>query len=137
MQALTLPASLESLAALRRFVADVCTDLGRDSLAVYRLQLAVDEIASNAIIYGGADRRGPCTFTLLVEKTPEALTVILEDYGGPFDPRTAPQHPPPGGWGVRLALEGVDRFDYQHQGERNRNIFVLNRPRPPGADPGS
>lgn len=137
MQSLTLPASLESLSALRRFLAETSACIGRDDQAVYDLQLAVDEIATNAVHYGGADKRGPATFTLLAEKTPDQFTVTLEEYGQEFDPRTAPQHPPPGGWGVRLALEGVDRFDYQRDGERNRNIFVLKRARPLVVDLGN
>ena len=130
MQTLTLPASVESLSALRRFLAEVSAGIGRDDQAVYDLKLAVDEIATNAITHGGAGQRKPGTFTLSAKTTADALTVTLEDYGERFDSRTAPYHPPPGNWGVRLALEGVDRFEYQRDGERNRNIFVLSRPRP-------
>ncbi len=129
MQTLTVPASVESLSALRRFLAQVSAGIGRDDQAVYDLKLAVDEIATNAITHGGAGQREPGTFTLSAETTPDALTVTLEDYGERFDSRTAPYHPPPGNWGVRLAIEGVDRFEYQRDGERNRNIFVLSRHR--------
>lgn len=127
MQTLTLPASLESLSALRRFVEEVSAGIGLDDQAIYDLKLAVDEIATNAITFGGAGERPPGTFTLRAETTPGTLTVTLEDCGVPFDPRTAPHHPPPGGWGVRLAINGVDRFEYQRDGDLNRNIFVLSR----------
>ena len=130
MQTLTLPASLESLSSLRRFVEEVSAGIGRDDQAIYDFKLAVDEIATNAITYGGAGERPPGTFTLRAETTPSALTVTLEDCGVPFDPRTAPPHAPPGGWGVGLALQGVDRFEYERDGDWNRNIFVLSRPNP-------
>jgi serine/threonine-protein kinase RsbW len=136
MPTLTLPASLESLSALRSFLNEASTDCGREEQAVYDLKLAVDEIATNAIIHGGASTRPPGTFTLRAETSPEAFTVILEDYGGPFDPRLAPRHAPPGGWGVQLALNGVDRFDYQRDGERNRYTFVLSRRAPSAGDGG-
>ena len=136
MPTLTLPASLESLSALRHFLTEVSSGCGREEQAIYDLKLAVDEIATNAITHGGASTRPPGTFTLRAEKTPDALTVTLEDYGGPFDPRTAPRHAPPGGWGVQLALKGVDRFDYQREGERNRYTFVLRRLEPPAGSGG-
>lgn len=130
MPTLTLPASLESLSALRHFLTEAAVDCGREEQAIYDLKLAVDEIATNAIIHGGAGSRPPGTLTLRAETTPEAFTVTLEDYGGPFDPRTAPHHAPPGGWGVQLALKGADRFDYHWDGERNHYTFVLSRLEP-------
>lgn len=136
MPTLTLPASLESLSALRHFLTEASTGCGHEEQAIYDLKLAVDEIATNAITHGGAGTSPPGTFTLRAEKTPGALTVTLEDYGGPFDPRTAPHHAPPGGWGVQLALKGVDRFDYQRDGERNRYTFVLRRLEPPAGSGG-
>ena len=130
MPTLTLPASLDSLPSLRHFLAEASAGCGREEQAIYDLKLAVDEIATNAITHGGAGVRTPGTLTLRAETTPEALTVVLEDYGARFDPRTAPTHAPPGGWGIQLAIKGVDRFDYQRDGERNLYIFVLNRLKP-------
>ena len=52
MQTLTLPASLESLSSLRRFVEEVSAGIGRDDQTIYDFKLAVDEIATNAITYG-------------------------------------------------------------------------------------
>ena len=137
MQELTVPASLESLSTIGRFIMNVSTAGGLDNASAYRLRLAVDEIATNAISHGEAGVRGPGTLSLLAATDPKTLTITLEDYGGAFDPRT--QAPPLnedipleerdiGGLGVYLALEGVDRFDYQWVGGRNRNIFVMNRP---------
>jgi anti-sigma regulatory factor (Ser/Thr protein kinase) len=33
-----------------------------------------------------------------------------------------------GGLGIYLAIQGVDRFIYQRDSDRNRNTFVMNRP---------
>ena len=33
-----------------------------------------------------------------------------------------------GGLGIFLALQGVDRFDYQRCDDRNRNILAMNLP---------
>ena len=137
MQELTVPASLESLSTIGRFIMDMSTAGGLDNASAYRLRLAIDEIATNAISYGEAGTRGPATLTLRADTNPKTLTITLEDYGCAYDPRTQPapastdiplEERDIGGLGVYLALSGVDRFDYEWTGERNRNIFVMNRP---------
>jgi anti-sigma regulatory factor (Ser/Thr protein kinase) len=35
-----------------------------------------------------------------------------------------------GGLGIYLAFQGVDNFKYERVGDRNRNIFVVNRTEP-------
>jgi serine/threonine-protein kinase RsbW len=66
--------------------------------------------------------------------------VLLEDTGVAYDPRaqgmpTAEDLDKPlsdreiGGLGVFLALQGVDRFDYQRHDQVNRNILEVERPR--------
>jgi anti-sigma regulatory factor (Ser/Thr protein kinase) len=41
---------------------------------------------------------------------------------------------PIGGLGIFLAMENVDRFDYEFVGGRNRNIFFVKRPAAPPED---
>ena len=76
---------------------------------------------------------------VLVEMDAVALTITLEDSSGPFDPRAFadPDHiykpieeRPIGGLGVFLSKNNVDRFDYEYVNGHNRNIFVINRPKP-------
>jgi anti-sigma regulatory factor (Ser/Thr protein kinase) len=137
MQELTVPASLKSLSTIGQFIMNVSKSSGLEDASAYRLRLAIDEIATNAIHYGKAGARGPASLTVRVEASQKMLTVTLEDYGSAFDPRTQPapdgidkplEEREVGGLGVFLALRGVDGFDYQRDGERNRNIFMMNRP---------
>jgi anti-sigma regulatory factor (Ser/Thr protein kinase) len=137
MRTITLPATLESLSPLGQFVLDVAAEGGLDNVAAYRARLAVDEIATNAVLYGGAGDAAGGVIEAIGEVTADAVTITVVDGGAAFDPR---QTPPPadmhlpleeraiGGLGVHLALTGVDRFDYQRIDGRNRNIFVLHRP---------
>jgi anti-sigma regulatory factor (Ser/Thr protein kinase) len=135
MKTLTIPASLDSLSALGQFVQDVAAEAGLPKLAAYRVRLAVDEIATNAILYGGAGEAGGRVLDARGEVTADAVTITVEDAGAPFDPRRLPppdidvpvDDRPIGGLGVFLALSGVDHFTYERVGDRNRNIFVVNR----------
>jgi phosphoserine phosphatase RsbU/P len=136
MQTLILPASLDSLSAIGHYVMEAASAADIDQKAAYRLRLAVDEIATNAIVHGhaGAAHTGALHVQALIAEP--ALTIILEDTGMPFDPRQAP--PPEnldapleerciGGLGLYLTLQGVDECHYERIGERNQHAFVMHR----------
>jgi sigma-B regulation protein RsbU (phosphoserine phosphatase) len=149
MEPATFPATLDSLAAIRRWVGAAASEAGLDAGASHRLKLAVDEVATNVILHGyqEAGLEGDLDVSAKVEG--DALEVRLEDAAIPFDPTTAA--PPAdldlpaeersiGGLGVYLARREVDRLEYERVGGRNRNTFVMRRPRgapppPAGASP--
>lgn len=138
---LTVPATLDSLSEIAAFVQAAADDAGLGRQSHYRLRLAVDELATNTIIYGypGEPAAGsaPRMIDVRTESDDDTLTVILEDAGVPFDPRQVPapqdldlpaEERQIGGLGIYLALGGVDRFAFERFGDRNRNILVMNRP---------
>jgi serine/threonine-protein kinase RsbW len=86
----TFPARLDSLAAIGEFVTHAAEAAGLDARAVYAVQLAADEACSNIIkhAYGG-EGRGDIECTCMANKN--GLTVILRDYGRPFDPTSVPE----------------------------------------------
>jgi serine/threonine-protein kinase RsbW len=51
----SLPAVLDSLGEIRRYVKEAAERAGIDEARAYQLQLAVDEIATNIILYGYKD----------------------------------------------------------------------------------
>ena len=137
MAPLTLPGTLDSLAPIREYILKAATQAGIDKKAAYRLCLAVDEIATNSIVYGynRSGLEGPLWIDADIDD--KRLKITLEDRGIAFDPRTRPipddldeplEKRSTGGLGIYLAVEGVDEFNYERDGDRNRNIFVLNRP---------
>lgn len=109
---------------------------GLDKKTSYKLRLAVDEIATNIIIYGyeGAGRAG--VLAMHVDLDEQSLIISIEDTGVPYDPT---QEPAPddldkpieqrqiGGLGIYLATQSVDKFIYERSGDKNRNIFIVNR----------
>jgi anti-sigma regulatory factor (Ser/Thr protein kinase) len=136
MEKRSLPAVLDSLAELRRYVKEAAGGARIDEARTYRLLLAVDEIATNIISYGYKDVCASAVISIGGEIRDDALVITLEDQARAFDPRTV--HLPDtedlakpleeraiGGLGIFLAIQGVDRFDYRREGDRNVNIFEV------------
>ena len=137
MDALTLPGTLDSLSRIREYVREMGEKAGLDRKALYRLKLAVDEIATNIVIHGYEDAglKGEIVISSIVE--PAALTIQLEDTSQEYDPYglEAPTNldkpiseRPIGGLGVFLAVRGVDEFHYEHVNGRNFHTFMVKIP---------
>ncbi|MGD1993827.1 MAG: ATP-binding protein [Anaerolineae bacterium] len=89
-RSIIFPGRFESLAKIGEFVTRAAEEAGFDAREVYAVQLAVDEACSNIIehAYGG-ENRGAIECTCRV--VPEALIIILQDRGRPFDPEGVPE----------------------------------------------
>ncbi len=131
-------AHLDELAGLRQFVGEMARQAGLSPEADYRLRLAVDEIATNIITHGYEEAGRSGDLVVSAEVDPSELRIVLEDSGIPFDPRSRAvpsrdqlerplEERAIGGLGLYMVMEGVDRFDYEYAGERNRNILVMRR----------
>ncbi len=136
METRSLPAELASLAELRRYVKEAAGGAGIDEAKAYKLQLAVDEIATNIISYGYKGVGASAVISIGAEIRDGALVITLEDHAQAFDPRTidmpsAEDLAKPleeraiGGLGIFLAIRGVDRFDYRREGDRNLSTFEV------------
>jgi anti-sigma regulatory factor (Ser/Thr protein kinase) len=137
MNPLIVPGNLDSLSAIRHYVAAAAAQVGLDKKVAYRVQLAVDEIATNIIVHGYEQSGKKGKVKVKADITQTSLTIMLEDSSAPFDPRRfePPDHitkpikeRPIGGLGVFLAIGNVDKFDYEYVNKRNRNIFIINLP---------
>src|SRR5581483_98137 len=87
MEALVVPAVLDSLDRIGRAVLDAAREAGLDRKASYRLRLAVDEVATNIITHGYQEANLTGDIALAVELDGRTLTIALEDEAIPFDPR--------------------------------------------------
>jgi len=134
LEPLTVPGQAENLTQLLDYVAWAAAGVGLSDGAIYRLSLAVDEIATNIVQYGYENGSREGVLTVWADSSPEQLTIYLEDTGMPFDPRQVPQPDDldrpleerrTGGLGIFLALWGVDDFTYMREGRTNRSIFVM------------
>ncbi len=138
MEPLTVPGNLDSLEAIAQYVMAAAAAAGLDKKASYKLRLAVDEIATNIIVYGYEEAGREGVVDLWADIGPQVLTISIEDTGISYDPtqKTAPEDLDKpleersiGGLGLYLAIKSVDKFCYERVGERNRNILTVNRTR--------
>lgn len=136
MEPLTVEGTLDSLSPIAKYVLAAAAAAELDKKTSYRLRLAVDEIATNIIVHGyeEAGREGMVVCQAIL--TDDSLTITLEDTGEFYDPtkQALPddmdlpmEQRKIGGLGVYLTIQGVDKFTYERLGNKNRNIFVVNR----------
>jgi len=141
MKSLTVPGTLDSLEAIADYVMDNAVEAGLNKKASYKLRLAVDEIVTNIILYGYEEANLQGVLHLHATIDSQTLTILVEDTGQSFDPseklpeelekiEQSIEKRPIGGLGIYLAFQGVDNFKYKRVGDRNRNIFVVNRTEP-------
>jgi serine/threonine-protein kinase RsbW len=137
MNTLIVPGKLDSLRLIREYVKAAAAEAGLDGKGSYRLQLAVDEIATNVVNHGYRESGMSGDVQVSADLSPGSLTITLADTAIPFDPRGLKRpeqidlplgEKPIGGLGVFLAIENVDEFRYEYIDHTNRNVFVVRRP---------
>lgn len=117
----TFQAHYASLQPIGRWVSRFAEQAGFDEGDSYAIQLAVDEACSNIIehAYGGDGGGGLIECTLRSEI--DRLTVVLRDWGRPFDPLSVPtpdleadlETCPIGGLGLHLIYQLMDEVHFE------------------------
>lgn len=138
MPTLTLPGDLSALEPIAELVMEQAARAGLDKHAAYQLQLAVDELATNCVVHGYQEHGLEGELRVSADVAGCKLTVIVEDWAVPYDPRQRdmdqveetfddPLHERPiGGLGVYFIMQAVDEFDYQYVDGCNRSTLVVN-----------
>lgn len=113
----------------------MAAEAGLDKKRAYRLQLAVDEIASNIAIHGYEEAGLAGDIVVQADLKPDRLVITLVDTAIPYDPYSRAalaqdldsplEDRPIGGLGVFLAINNVDQFVYRFEDGKNHNIFTV------------
>lgn len=137
METLTVPATLDSLKAIRDFVMKMARTAGLDRKTACHLRLGVDEIATNSIEHGYDDEiAADEQLFLSADIGRHTVTIILEDHGKAYDPRQVPllddfdlplEERSTGGLGIFLTVHCIDQLVYERIGECNRMTFIMKR----------
>lgn len=134
MKPLNLPGNLKSLGEIGKYIMDVANEASLEKKSAYKLRLAVDEIATNIISHGYEESGLEGNIKVHGNIENNQVVIILEDTGIPYDPTTKTldqdlnlslEERPVGGLGVFLAIDGVDEFLYERDGNVNRNILIV------------
>lgn len=131
---LTLPASTQSLEAVRRFVSERAADAHLSDREVEQITLAVDEACTNVVKHAYRGQPGQ-TFNVSVIVEPERFTIRIRDTGTAFEPREyhtpdliqAVQQRRRGGLGVHLMRRLMDQVEYHSTGKVNEVRLVKYR----------
>jgi serine/threonine-protein kinase RsbW len=134
MPAYTFPASFEYLDEIRELVAEIARSGGFSEKAIYSLQLAADEAASNIIehAYEGVSN---ASILLTCDMKGEEIVITMLDKGAPFD-FSAVKEPnltsdlserQIGGLGVYLMRKLMDKVNYETT--RAGNLLTMTKRR--------
>lgn len=117
---LELQASLADLEDIRQFITRTCDPMQINADTVYNFNLAVTELVTNTILYGYKEQPGRIAIEILRQEGD--LLIRISDEAPFFDPTQAPapdfsipiEDRPPGGWGIYLTRQIVDRFTHRN-----------------------
>ncbi len=124
-------ARLENLAAIRRYVHESVMALGGAPAAADDMMQAVDECVTNIIVHGYQGQPGPIDLEWHYQDN--RLTVYLRDRAPLFDPTSLPspnlslplEERHPGGLGVYLARQMVDRMEYRVRPQGGNELILI------------
>jgi len=130
---LTLDSDIAELARLGEFIDEFC-DLEAVPLEIcYQLHVALEELVSNAIKYGGCEPKEGA-IRLSIRKDGAEVSVVVSDSGVDFNPLDAPSPDltkslvdrPVGGLGIHLVRQLIPSIRYERRG--GRNYLFLTKP---------
>ncbi|WP_017294957.1 ATP-binding protein [Geminocystis herdmanii] len=138
LEKMTVSATLDSLKTITEFVVNSAKSANLEKKKIYKLRLAIDELATNIISYGYAESNATGDIILECQITENSIEFKIIDCGIAFDPRTKLESEEEtieipleerqiGGLGIFLAFDGVDEFAYERQGDRNINTLTIYR----------
>lgn len=120
-------------------VEDMGTKQGWDDTMTLRTNLVLEELATNALFYGGPPEPG---IEIDMQPGPHGLTVEISDDGRPFDPlQDGPPPPvimpgsvaPVGGLGLHLVRTMTDQLFYRRDQGKNRLTMTISQAAPAGS----
>ena len=134
----TITNELHSLEGLMNAITNYLEDQAVDAQAVYRINLAMEEMITNIIKYGYDDYEKHNIQVFLEVKDDEILGSI-EDYGREFNPMAQtkatpedPSEPEVGGLGIHLMKQLLDSMVYRRHGDKNV-LKIKTRRTPPAS----
>jgi anti-sigma regulatory factor (Ser/Thr protein kinase) len=127
---------LSELGRIMTAVEEFGAQNGLSGEVIYALNLAVEELFTNTVSYGYADK-GAHTIDIRLDADAAGVQLEIEDDAREFDPLKAPtpdtskplEERPIGGLGIHLVRQTMNEVRYDRRG--NRNIVTLRKKRSP------
>ncbi|MEG1544385.1 MAG: ATP-binding protein [Tannerellaceae bacterium] len=87
---LNITNKVEELAAMNKFLLDICKELAISETLTMKLNLVMEEIVANIIMYAYNNTPVESCINITVHETSGLLTFTFADEGIPFDPTLQP-----------------------------------------------
>lgn len=135
MSELRLPAKIENLKEIMRFVSDFAKAEGFTPKTIQQIELATEEALVNIFNYAYPDdETGEVEVRCRMEDQ-SSLVIDLLDKGKPFDIQSVPEpdltldvsERKVGGLGIYLIKKMVDRVHYRREGQKNILTLVIDK----------
>ena len=131
MKTLRISSTMENLAAVEKFVEEICDQHLLSTTYFGTISLAVVEAAKNAILHG--NKQNPQKeVTISFENKINGLSFVIEDQGEGFDVETVPNPLeieetlyPEAGKGIYLIRSLADKVAYRAEGKRVEMLFDI------------
>ena len=125
---LSLAPDIAEISRLIDWVETCCGEAGVANDTAFKLALVLEEAVANVIHHAFADMPAPHRVTVELAIDPERVAALVIDNGQAFDPSSAPEaditlpleERDPGGLGIRLIRQMMDRVDYSRVANENR-----------------
>ena len=132
----TIANDFADLGGLMEGATEFLESQGVDAQAVYRINLALEEMVTNIIKYG-YDAPGRHKIEITLNVSEKEVTAVIIDDGHDFNPVLQERNPPAdkledreiGGLGIHLMKKLLDRME--HRREEGRNILEITTRRKP------
>jgi len=130
----TITNDFTNLSGLMERATEFLESKGVDAQAVYRTNLALEEMVTNIIKYG-YDTHGQHKIEVTLDVGATEVAMVIIDDGHDFNPvlhdGKKPEDREIGGWGIPLMKKLLDQMD--HRREAGRNILEIKIRRKPAA----
>ncbi len=126
-------AKLEDISEATAFVEDELEKIGCPMKTVIQFNVAIDEIFSNIVRYGYAQKAGPVTVSVIETEDPHAVHLRFADNGIPYNPLTksdpdvtlSAEERGIGGLGIYMVKKTMD--DVRYKFEKDQNILTITK----------
>ena len=123
----TYVADLSSLCEIAKDIENFCNVAGVSGNDVFAINLAIDELFTNAVSYGYKNK-SDSVVEIEIEHCCDSVKIVLADYAPKFNPLDEVDVPDLksdidnrkiGGLGVFFAKKQMDKIFYEHDGKKN------------------
>ena len=136
---LVLRTALSELARLTTWLQHIARNAQLDDDMTFALQLCLEEVVANIVMYGGAPEAAP--IAIEIAHSAGIITATVADSALPFDPTQVPPREKPtslgetrvGELGVHLMRQYSSEMHYERREDRNRLTLRFDRAKMPAA----